>query len=52
MKISEFVRRARKRLANHSLLEHVRGLWFARKMTHHRIVMVTGRNPAPRIIGV
>ncbi len=50
MNFSEIVFRARKRLSEHSILEHLRGLWFARRMTRHGIILVTGNRPAPRII--
>lgn len=50
LKSSEFMRRAKLRLSQHSILEHFRGLLFARKMTRHGIILVTGKRPKPRII--
>ncbi len=49
-RLSEVSRRTRLRLRKYSLISHMRGLWFARKLTRHGIVVVTGRYPAPRVL--
>ncbi len=49
-KVIDLGRRTRLRLRKYSLIAHLRGLWFARKLTHHGIVVVTGRYPAPTVL--
>ncbi len=46
----EILRRATHRLRKYSILDHVRGLWFARKMTRHGIIVVTGGKPSPTFV--
>jgi acetyltransferase-like isoleucine patch superfamily enzyme len=40
----------RKRLAKYSLWEHLVGMLFARKLTRHGIVVVSGGLPLPKVI--
>jgi len=42
--------RIRRRLYKYSLWEHLRGAWFARRLTRHGIVVVSGGSPAPTVI--
>ncbi len=48
-KFSRITDRVEKRLRKYSIRSHLRGLWFARKLTHHGLVVVTGRYPSPRV---
>jgi acetyltransferase-like isoleucine patch superfamily enzyme len=50
MTISSFVRRARGHFKRLSVYDHLRGLVFARKLTHHGIVVVSGGRPRPKVI--
>ena len=47
---SQLAARARARLSRHSVWEHIRGLWFARKLTEHGIIVVSGGSPGPVVI--
>lgn len=38
------------RLSRYSLWEHIRGLWFSRRLTEHGITVVIGERPGPRVI--
>lgn len=44
------MQRIRQRLAKYSLWEHLLGLWFSRNFTQHGIIVVTGRQPFPKVI--
>ncbi len=46
----EFIRRARNRLRQYSMLEHLKGLWLARHFASHGIVVVTGGTPMPTVV--
>lgn len=50
MKISEYIMRTRLRLRRHTILEHIKGLWFGRKFTRAKILVVSGGLPFPKII--
>lgn len=50
MDLKEGFRRFRKRLSKHSVLEHLAGLWLARKFTSHGILVVSDGRPFPKII--
>lgn len=50
MELSEFISRVRHRLHRFSVWEHLRGLWFSRKLTEHGIIVVSGGWPGPRLI--
>lgn len=49
MNNSELYEKIKKRFRKHSVKEYIRGIWFARSMTTHGIIVVTGGRPAPRI---
>lgn len=49
MNIPSIIDKASKRLLRHSLWEHTKGLWFARKFTKAGIIVVTGGFPFPKI---
>ncbi len=49
MNFSELLYRVKKRLTKYSIAEYVKGAWFARSMTKHGIIVVTGGKPSPRI---
>ncbi len=49
MNISDLNSKIKKRLKKHGILEFIRGAWFARSMTKHGIIVVTGGKPAPQI---
>ena len=49
MKLVELSQKVRKRLGKYSFLEHLNGIWFARKTTHHGIIVVSGGHPSPKI---
>jgi acetyltransferase-like isoleucine patch superfamily enzyme len=42
--------RIKLRLQRHSLWEHIKGLWFSRKLSTHGIVVVTGSGSFPKVI--
>ncbi len=46
----EILRRAALRLRKYSIFDHARGLWLARRMTRHGIIVVTGGRPYPKIV--
>ncbi|HKJ67705.1 MAG TPA: hypothetical protein VKA68_07090 [bacterium] len=50
MKWNELRWRISRRLARHSLWEHLLGFWFSRHFTHHGILVVSGMRPFPRVI--
>ena len=50
MSISSYIERTGQRLRRHSLGDHIKGLWFARKFTKSGIIVVTGGSPFPKII--
>lgn len=50
MIFSSLLEPVHQRLLRHSLWEHIKGLWFARKLTHHGITVVTGNLPFPQVI--
>ena len=49
-RLTEIAQRTRKRLHKYPVMAHVKGLWLARKIAHHGIVVVTGGFPFPKII--
>jgi acetyltransferase-like isoleucine patch superfamily enzyme len=49
MRITEFVKRYKHRLKKHSLIEHLRGLWFSRKFSKSGILVVSEGYPSPKI---
>ncbi|MDI6802823.1 MAG: acyltransferase [Bacteroidota bacterium] len=50
MTISEYIRFVRSRLHRHTIIEHIKGLWFKRKFTKAKIIVVAGGFPFPKII--
>ena len=50
MDISSYIDRTVQRLQRHSLSDHIKGAWFARKFTKAGIIVVTGGFPFPKII--
>ncbi len=46
----DLVQRASTRLRKYTILEHLRGAWFARSLTRHGIVVVSGGRPSPQVI--
>lgn len=48
--MKERYKRITKRLQKHSITEHIAGLWFSRKFTHHGIIVVSEGLPFPKII--
>ncbi|MBA4313285.1 MAG: acetyltransferase [Chlorobiaceae bacterium] len=50
MSIIEIIQRYRRRLKKHSLIEHLRGIWFSRKFTKSGIIVVSGGHPSPQIL--
>ncbi|MDP1676620.1 MAG: acyltransferase [Bacteroidota bacterium] len=49
MNFFELIFKIKKRLIKFSIAEYIKGAWFARSMTKHGIIVVTGGKPAPRI---
>jgi acetyltransferase-like isoleucine patch superfamily enzyme len=49
-KKSNILSRVKLRLHRHSLLEHIKGLWFSRKLSTHGIIVVTGSGSFPKVI--
>ncbi len=49
MNYSEVLYKVKKRLAKYTFAEYIKGAWFARSMTTHGIIIVSGGKPAPRI---
>ena len=47
---SHLLSRIKLRLQRHSLWEHIKGLWFSRKLTTHGIIVVTGSGSFPKVI--
>jgi acetyltransferase-like isoleucine patch superfamily enzyme len=47
---SHILTRIKLRLQRHSLWEHMKGLWFSRKLSTHGIIVVTGSGPFPKVI--
>lgn len=43
------ITRVKERLHRHTLLDHLKGLWFARKFKHHGILVVSGGRPFPKL---
>jgi acetyltransferase-like isoleucine patch superfamily enzyme len=50
MSVSSYIDKANKRLLRHSLWEHVKGFWFARRFTEAGIIVVSGGFPFPKIL--
>lgn len=50
MTVSEYIPRVKQRLRRHSVLEHLKGLWFARKFTKAGIIVVSGGSPFPTVL--
>lgn len=50
MQSGELMRRIRNRLRKYTVWEHLVGLWIARKMDRHGIIVVSDGRPWPRII--
>jgi acetyltransferase-like isoleucine patch superfamily enzyme len=50
MDLSEVMLRVRGRLEKYSVGEHIRGLLFARSLTRHGIIVVSGGRPGPKVI--
>jgi acetyltransferase-like isoleucine patch superfamily enzyme len=40
----------KERLKRHSLLDHIKGLWFSRHFNSHGIIVVSGSKPMPKVI--
>jgi acetyltransferase-like isoleucine patch superfamily enzyme len=50
MNFSEYRTRMKMRLKRHSLRDHLKGAWFARKFTQAGILVVSGGLPFPKVI--
>lgn len=50
MKNQTTIARVKNRLERHSLWEHIKGLWFSRKLSTHGIIVVTGSGSFPKVI--
>lgn len=50
MTFREWCTKARLRLRQFSLWEHLAGLWFSRHLTKHGIIVVSGGLPFPRVV--
>jgi acetyltransferase-like isoleucine patch superfamily enzyme len=48
--VTGFLHRTRLRLQRYSVWEHLLGLWVARNISQHGIVVATGGRPLPRVI--
>lgn len=50
MMLTHYIDRVGKRLKRHSLVDHMKGMWFSRKFTRAGIIVVSGGFPLPKII--
>ncbi len=50
MTLGQYVDRIEYRLRRHSFLDHLKGLWLARKFTRAGIIVVSGGRPFPKVL--